>query len=111
MPSFNGKRETSAIFVAAFIGVDVLLRIDFDLTAGPATFLKKALDGLREKLARWHGELPAFGRATGIIVNYSPDHAIQFDLRGNPIPAINPPLPLIFVSMKNRGNVLDNAGG
>jgi hypothetical protein len=73
------------IFVAAFIGVDVLLRIDFDLTAGPASFLKQALDGLREKLARWRGELPAFGRATGIIVNYSPDRAIQFDLSGNSV--------------------------
>ena len=73
------------IFVAAFIGVDVLLRIDFDLTAGPATFLEQALDGLREKLARWRGYLPALGRATGIVVNYSPDRAIQFDLSGNPV--------------------------
>ena len=40
------RERPQPIFVAAFIGVDVLLRIDFDLTAGPATFLKQALDGL-----------------------------------------------------------------
>jgi hypothetical protein len=75
------------LFVAAFIGVDVLLRVDFDLTAAPVTFVKQSLDGLRQKLARWRrsGELPAFGRPVGIIVNYSPDRAIRFDLEGNPV--------------------------
>jgi hypothetical protein len=79
------KRETPALFVAAMIGVEVLLRVDFDLTASPDTFLKQALDGLREKLARWHGYLPAHGRATGFIINYSPDHAIRFDLEGKAV--------------------------
>jgi hypothetical protein len=70
------------IFVAALIGVDVLLRLDFDLASAPATFVGQALDGLRHRLARWHGCLPAFGRATGLIINYSPDRAIRFDLEG-----------------------------
>ena len=51
----------------------------------PATFLAQALDGLRQRLARWHGELPAFGRATGLIINYSPDRAIRFDLEGHAV--------------------------
>ena len=38
------------IFVAALIGVDVLLRLDFDLRLAPATFLAQALDGLRQRL-------------------------------------------------------------
>ena len=37
------------------------------------------------ELMRWRGELPAFGRAAGIIINYSPDHAIRFDLEGNAV--------------------------
>ena len=79
------RERPQPLFVAALIGVEALLRIEFDLTAGPATFPRQALDGLREKLARWHGYLPAYGRATGLIVNYSPDRAIQFDLSGNPV--------------------------
>jgi len=29
--------------------------------------------------------VPYHGRTTGFIVNYSPDHAVRFDLDGNPI--------------------------
>jgi hypothetical protein len=73
-------------FVAALIGVEALLRIDFDLTKGPVTFISQALDGLRQKLSRWRGDsLPAYGRPTGIVVNYSPDHAVHFDPNGKPI--------------------------
>jgi hypothetical protein len=79
------RRRPEPLFVAAFIGVDVLLRVDFDLTAAPITLVTQSLDGLRQRLARWHGSLPAFGRPVGIIVNYSPDRAVRFDLQGNPI--------------------------
>jgi hypothetical protein len=78
------RSRPEPIFVAAFIGVDVLLRVDFDLTAAPDTFAKQSLDGLRRKLARWRGSLPAFGRPTGFIINYSPDRAVRFDLEGKP---------------------------
>jgi hypothetical protein len=79
------RSRPEPLFVAAFIGVDVLLRVDFDLTAAPFTFVKQSLDGLRHKLARWRGSLPAFGRPVGFIVNYSPDCAVRFDLEGNPV--------------------------
>ena len=79
------RERPQPLFIAALIGVEVLLRIEFDLTAGPATFPRQALDGLREKLARWHGYLPAYGRAIGFIVNYSPDRAIRFALEGNAV--------------------------
>jgi hypothetical protein len=79
------RERPQPLFVAALIGVDVLLRIDFDLTADPITFQKQARDGLRDKLARWHGCLPAFGRPIGLIVNYGPDRAIRYDLKGNEV--------------------------
>jgi hypothetical protein len=79
------RSRPEPIFVVAFIGVDVLLRVDFDLTAAPVTFIKQSLDGLRKKLARWRGSLPAFGRPVGFIVNYCPDCAVRFDLEGNPV--------------------------
>ena len=70
--------------MAAVIGVDRLLRVDFDLTANPATFVEQALRGVREKLRRWRvGEIPTFGKAIGVVVNQSPDHAIEFDLNGS----------------------------
>ena len=74
------------IFVAAFIGVDRLRRVDFDLKQGPASYIKQSLNGVREKLARWKSDqIPTFGRPTGLVVNYSPDHAVRFDLDGNAI--------------------------
>jgi hypothetical protein len=39
--------------VAGFIGVEGLLRVDFDLTAAPITFVTQSLDGLRQRLAKW----------------------------------------------------------
>lgn len=80
------RKRPEPIFLAAVIGVDRLIRVDFDLVANPATFVDQALNGVQEKLARWKsGGLPAFGRPTGVVVNYSPNHAVEFDLKGNPL--------------------------
>ena len=93
------------IFVAAFIGPARLQRIDFDVALPPATFVRQALDGLHQKLlefnpglkkakctpdvVRHRGDIPAFGRPTGFIVNYSPDHAVRFDLDGNAVETLD----------------------
>ena len=45
------ERRPSPLFVVFFIGVDRLIRINFDLGAGPETFLRQALDGVRARLA------------------------------------------------------------
>ncbi len=80
------RKIPSPIFAAAIIGVDRLIRVDFDLTASPTTFVEQALRGVREKLGKGScGQIPAFGKPTGVIVNYSPDHAVEFDLNGNPL--------------------------
>jgi hypothetical protein len=68
------------------VGVDQLLRVDFDLTKEPTTFVEQALRGAREKIGKGScGRIPAFGKPTGVVVNYSPDHAVEFDLKGNPL--------------------------
>jgi hypothetical protein len=57
------------IFAAAILGVYQLIGVDFDLTKEPETFVEQAL----------------LGTPTSVVVNYSPDHAVEFDLIGNPV--------------------------
>jgi hypothetical protein len=68
----------SPIFVAAMIGVEKLLRIDLHATQGPVSFVRRVLDRLPEGV-------PAFGKAIGFVINYSPDQAVRFDRNGQPI--------------------------
>ena len=88
------KDRPEQIFVAAIIGVERLLRVDLDPTEGPGTYIDQALKGIRQKFARWNPKgidvssvglgdlpLPTFGRPVGVIVNYTPDHAVHFDLK------------------------------
>ena len=74
----------SPMFVAAVIGVERLLRVDFDTSASPVLYVRLALRGVKQKLAEWGGTLPGYGRATGIIVNFKPDFGVKFDLGGEP---------------------------
>jgi hypothetical protein len=77
------RRIPQPIFVAALIGVDELLRIDFPPAASPEMNPDLAIEGIRTKLACWNRDfdrrkglgsyqLPAFGRPTGFVVNNSP---------------------------------------
>jgi hypothetical protein len=90
------RKIPQPVFVAAMIGADELLQIDFPPCAAAETYPDLAIEGIRTKLARWNRDfnrrkslgsyqLPAFGRPTGFVVNYSPDHAVWFDLDGNAI--------------------------
>lgn len=80
------RRIPHPIFVAAVIGVERLLRIDFAPDVDPKEYLQTALQGVQQKLAQWKGlktgAVPAFGRVTGVIVNYTPDDAARYDLDG-----------------------------
>ena len=74
----------SPIFVAALIGVDRILRINFDPDQPPVTYIRQAMAGIDQKLAHFKcASLPGFGKPIGFVVNYSPDHAIRYDLQGN----------------------------
>ena len=82
------KTRPDPLFVAAFIGVNRILRVDFDLTANRASFVHQGLNGIRVKLAEFpnpSGVLPCFGRPIGFVVNYTPERAVRFDLEGNAI--------------------------
>ena len=96
------KDRPEQIFIAAIIGVERLLRVDLDPTEGEVTYIGQALKGIRQKFARWNPKgidvssvglgdlpLPTFGRPVGVIVNYTPDRAVRFDLSGNPIEAFD----------------------
>jgi hypothetical protein len=43
------------IFIAAIIGVDRLLRVEFQTGARPVQFVTLALDGVKQRLAKWRG--------------------------------------------------------
>lgn len=74
------------IWLASIIGIDRLLRIDFAQESAPVTYIKQALAGLNQKLAKWNSPaLPAFGRPSAIVINYTCDKAIEFDLEGKPL--------------------------
>ena len=69
--------------MAAIIGVEALLRIDLDSSPGPLFYVSEALDGVQQKLDLWRSKaIPGFGRPIGFIINFSPDHAVQFTLDG-----------------------------
>ena len=64
----------SPIFVAALIGVEKILRIDFDTSVPEETYVHQALAQIPEQTI-------AFGRPIGVTVNYAPDRAVRYDLK------------------------------
>jgi hypothetical protein len=68
----------SPIFVAALIGVEKILRIDFDTSLPEATFVQQALAKILKQTI-------AFGRPIGVTVSYAPDRAVRYDLKGDPL--------------------------
>jgi hypothetical protein len=55
------------IFVAAIIGAERLLRVDFDFDGERKSYIKKSLVGVERRLVKWNGTIPAFGRPTGLL--------------------------------------------
>jgi hypothetical protein len=50
--------------IAAIVGGDRLKCVDFEPDSNPVTLIDQALDALREKLQRWNGHIPCFGKPT-----------------------------------------------
>ncbi len=64
------------------------LMIFFDQSRSPLTFVQQAVDALPEKtMPRSDGgrHVMFFGKALGLIINYTPDSALRCDLDGNPL--------------------------
>jgi hypothetical protein len=76
------------ISLAAIIGVDRLLRIDFDQEADESSYVGRTLEGIDARLKRWESskrEIPFFGKPIGFIINFSPNMATRYDLTGKAV--------------------------
>ena len=74
----------SSIWLAAVLGVTRILNIDFD-GRDPSSFRDHALEEVARRPREFSSDrdaqrLPAFGRPIGVIVNYSPDYAVRYDI-------------------------------
>ena len=56
------------------------LKIPLDLSQPPESYAEQALSVVRKTPV-----VEFFGATTGFIVNYTPDHAVRFDLKGRPV--------------------------
>jgi hypothetical protein len=71
-------RPTHITF-AAITGADARLRIDFEPRSNRLTYIKQALRAVRQR-----SPIRFYGHAVGVVVNFSPDEAVRFDLNGEP---------------------------
>ena len=73
-------RIPTHITFAAITGADQQLRVDFTSGSSRISYIQQALKAVRQR-----SPIRFFGRATGVIVNFSPDQAVRFDLQGNAV--------------------------
>jgi hypothetical protein len=93
------------ITMAAICGADRRLRIEFKPGSSSITYVRQALDETRRRIAESpSGTIMFYGRPTGIIVNYSPDDAVRFDLEGNAVEGLPTAYRLgqLMVSIRGR---------
>jgi hypothetical protein len=75
------QERPSQIFIFAVAGgAERWLKIPLDLSQPPVTYADQALTIVRKTPS-----VQFFGRTTGFIVNYTPDHAVRFDCEGRPL--------------------------
>jgi hypothetical protein len=65
----------SPIFVAAILGPERILRLDFELGRPPVTWPFQVSEQLPDRV-------PASGKVIGFYLNYSPERAVEFDRAG-----------------------------
>jgi hypothetical protein len=65
------------IFIAAFLGVENLLRFDLDMEQGEETFVVAQAIAAKPS---WAGP---FGKVVGFHINYTPDRCVEYDAQGN----------------------------
>lgn len=77
------SRPSQIVFFAITGGAERWLKIPLDFTRPPLSFAGQALAVVRKTPF-----VQYFGPTTGFIVNYSPDHAVRFDLQGKLIKSL-----------------------
>jgi hypothetical protein len=60
--------------------VERWLKIPLDTSQSPISYAERALAVVRKTPV-----VEFFGPATGFVVNYTPDHAVRFDLQGRAV--------------------------
>jgi hypothetical protein len=101
------RARPHGLFIVAMIGISELKRLDFALGSYPVTYVQQALDGVQRKMKRWgRGQLPYFGRPDGIIINYTPDWAVRFDLNGKAVESFDAAYRLGEATLSVRGRAL-----
>jgi hypothetical protein len=73
-------RPSQLLFFAITGGAERWLKIPLDLSQPPLSYATQALAVVRRTPF-----VQYFGATTGFIVNYTPDHAVRFDLESNPV--------------------------
>jgi hypothetical protein len=77
----GAQERPSQVFIFAVTGgAERWLKIPLDLSQPPVTYAEQAL-----AIVRKTPSVQFFGRTTGFIVNYTPDHAVRFDCEGHPV--------------------------
>jgi hypothetical protein len=79
------RRIPNPIFVAALIGVENILRLDFDASLPEHTYLDQAMKKLPKQTI-------AIGKPIGLTINYAADRAVRFDLEGKRIERVFDPI-------------------
>lgn len=78
------NRPSSIAIYCLSGGAERWLKIPLDLSQPPITFVRQALSVVRRT-----STVPFFGVATGLIINYTPDRAVRFDIDGAPVEAFD----------------------
>jgi hypothetical protein len=79
-------------------GPERWLRIPLDLSQPPITFVRQTIG-----FANQNPIIPFFGRVLGLVINYTFDCSVSFDLDGNPIEALDGAYPPGKIELLSRG--------
>lgn len=76
----TAERPSSISVYGISGGADRWLKIPLELSQPPVTYAAQSLAIVRRK-----PHVTFFGTTTGFIVNYAPDFAFRFDIKGKPV--------------------------
>ncbi len=93
----------TSITMAAFVGADQSLWVDFDPGTTAITYLGQTL-----RAAKQRSPIRFYGNAVGVVVNYSPDEALRFDMQGIPVEILPTAHQGETLSVSIRGKVVSS---